>query len=97
MRLRNAAEEPRRKRCYEEFVRLSEIRGQDRAIARLRGVPVPEEAELIDDGGVYRWADPQLEHRTAAEKQLLRFGPENALRVQAKLGELARALELPAA
>jgi hypothetical protein len=46
---------------------------------------------------VYEYADPKLEAMTPAQKALLRMGPRNVPRVQAKLRELAAALEVPAA
>jgi hypothetical protein len=68
-----------------------------RAVARLVAVPVPAApGELVDQGGSYHWADHDLERLSAAEKHLLRLGPDNGRRVQAKLGELASALALPA-
>ena len=67
-----------------------------RAIDRLLAVPVPAEPiELSDQGGSYHWADRDLEQRPIAEKHLLRLGPDNARRVQAKLAELEAALALP--
>jgi hypothetical protein len=44
----------------------------------------------------YAFEDPRLEGLTSAQKQLLRFGPENARRVQASLHRLALALGIPA-
>jgi len=40
----------------------------------------------------YQFADPDLEALSAAQKQLLRMGPDNARRVQTKLRTLRRAL-----
>jgi hypothetical protein len=64
------------------------------AIVRLRAVQVPAQApELVPQGAAgWAYADPKLEDLTSAEKHLLRMGPENARRAQAKLGELAAAL-----
>jgi hypothetical protein len=36
--------------------------------------------------------DPELESLSQAQKHLLRMGPENILRIQSKLRELAKAL-----
>ncbi|WP_404362497.1 DUF3014 domain-containing protein [Corallococcus coralloides] len=67
-----------------------------RAIGRLTRVPVPRTApELTPKGALYAYADPDLEALGAAEKHLLRMGPENMRKVQAKLTELAAALGLP--
>lgn len=45
----------------------------------------------------YGYLDPELEDLSSAKKQLLRFGPENVRRLQAKLREVAAALGIPAA
>ncbi len=69
-----------------------------RAIGRLTRVPVPKTPpELTPKGALYAYADPNLEALSAAEKHLLRMGPENMRKVQAKLTELAAALGLPSA
>ncbi|RKG86320.1 DUF3014 domain-containing protein, partial [Corallococcus terminator] len=66
------------------------------AIARLTRVPVPRTpVELTPRGALYVYADPNLEALGAAEKHLLRMGPDNMRKVQAKLTELATALGLP--
>jgi hypothetical protein len=68
-----------------------------RAIARLTAVPVPKgEVEVVPKGALWAFKDEALESRTAAEKHLLRMGPENMQRVQVKLRELQGALGLPA-
>lgn len=66
------------------------------AIARLAAVEVPAGApELVPQGAAgWAYADARLEGLTAAEKHVVRIGPENARRAQAKLRELARALGL---
>lgn len=65
------------------------------AIDRLVSVPVPASpAVVVADGALWQYADPDLAGRSAAEKHLLRMGPENARAVQAKLRELAAALGL---
>jgi hypothetical protein len=46
---------------------------------------------------LYEYADPKLEAMSPAQKALLRMGPKNIPRVQAKLRELAAALEAPPA
>jgi hypothetical protein len=43
----------------------------------------------------YEFADPDLETRSAGQKILIRMGPENALRVKAKLREIRQALAQP--
>jgi hypothetical protein len=68
------------------------------AIDRLLAVPIPEPpVALVPAEGQFAYADSALEERSAAERHLLRFGPENARRLQVKLRELRRALDLPPA
>lgn len=63
------------------------------AIRRLLRVPVPRgEIEVRPKVKSYKFADERLEARSAAEKHLLRMGPENQKRVQRKLAEIADAL-----
>jgi len=69
----------------------------ERAIVELLKVPVIDgEIELEPKGIVYAFADPNLERMTAAQKQLLRMGPQNVRRIQGKLRELADYLAIPA-
>jgi hypothetical protein len=42
----------------------------------------------------YAYVEPALENLSAAQRQLLRVGPENAHAIQAKLRELAAQLDL---
>jgi hypothetical protein len=66
-----------------------------KAIGRLVRVPVPDGPLAVDSPKVlYQYADPSLESRPAAEKQLLRLGPENARALQEKLAAIASALKL---
>jgi hypothetical protein len=59
------------------------------AIASLIATPVPEaEPELEEKGLVYAYQDPKLEQLSAAQKHLLRMGPENARALQAWLRKL---------
>jgi hypothetical protein len=68
-----------------------------RALHRLEGAPVSEgEVELTPDRGVYLFADPKLEQLREVEKHLLRMGPRNTRRIQAKAREIEQALALPA-
>lgn len=77
---------------------LSFDRALARALAPLLAVEIPDAPpELVPDGAVYLYARPDLEALSAVQKHLLRLGPENARRVQAKLRELAAALEADAA
>ncbi len=64
-----------------------------RAFQKLLAVPVPDTPpQVVQDEGVYVYSDPRLEALDPAQKELLRMGPDNARRVQAKLRELAEAL-----
>jgi len=67
-----------------------------KAISRLVAVPVPKgEVEVVPKGALWAFKDASLESRTAAEKHLLRMGPDNMQRVQVKLRELQGTLGLP--
>jgi hypothetical protein len=67
------------------------------ALSRLERAPVRDApVEVIDDGGVWVFAERELEDTGAVEKHLLRMGPRNARLVQAKARELREALGLAA-
>ncbi len=70
------------------------------AIAALLEVPVVEAdlpvRRVVRAVVVYEYASARLEELAPAQKALLRMGPRNVPRVQAKLRELAAALGLPA-
>lgn len=68
-----------------------------RAFETLLAVPVPEGPVAVEPDGAEAWrfADRELEALSPAQKHLLRMGPENARRVQAKLRELGQAMDLP--
>lgn len=62
----------------------------DRAIRRLLRTPTsPDDSPLVENVRSYAYQDPTLENLTDAQKLLLRMGPENQRRIQAKLRELA--------
>jgi hypothetical protein len=64
-----------------------------RAFGRLLAVDFPESPpELAHPGVEYIYANPRLEDLSPVEKDLLRVGPENGRRIQAKLRELAAAM-----
>jgi hypothetical protein len=70
-----------------------------RAIDHLLAAPVPPaDPELVPAGrgGGWAYADPALEDLSPAQKHLLRAGPDNVRRIQAKLRELRGALDLDA-
>lgn len=65
------------------------------AIDRLLAVEIPARSlELVPAATVYAYAEPRLEALPAAEKHLLRLGPDNARRVQGKLRQVEAALAL---
>ncbi|MBZ4422034.1 DUF3014 domain-containing protein [Myxococcus sp. RHSTA-1-4] len=67
-----------------------------RAIQHLLAVPVQEGAvEVEPRGALYAYASPELEGLSAAQKHLLRMGPQNMRIIQGKLRELQSALGLP--
>jgi hypothetical protein len=68
----------------------------ERAIVELLKVPVVEGNVALRSNGIgYAFADPRLEEMSAAQKQLLRMGPENVRIVQGKLREIASYLGIP--
>jgi hypothetical protein len=63
------------------------------ALTRLIETPIPQEPVAVHgQAGMYFFADRRLEALSPAQKLLLRSGPDNAARIQAKLREVARAL-----
>ena len=69
-----------------------------RAIVELLQVPVVHgEVELAPHGIGYAFVDARLERLSAAQKHLLRMGPENVQTIQAKLREIADYLGIPVA
>jgi hypothetical protein len=72
-------------------------RALERAIVQLLGTPVVDEAIAVEPRGIgYDFVDPMVEGLPAAQKQLLRMGPENVRIVQSALRKLAAALGIPA-
>lgn len=63
-----------------------------KAIVELLKVPVVKDVLLEKKIISYAMVDPELESLSQAQKHLLRMGPENILRIQSKLRELAQAL-----
>jgi len=69
-----------------------------RAFRELLRTPVPVgEIEVVPGIRSYRFADPDLQALSPAQKHLVRMGPGNVRAVQAKLRELAAALDLDVA
>jgi Protein of unknown function (DUF3014) len=68
-----------------------------RALRRIEAAPVRDaDVEVVEDGGLFLFADPRLEELGEVEKHLLRMGPRNTRLVQEKARELLRILDLPA-
>jgi hypothetical protein len=68
----------------------------ERAIVELLKVPVVEGDVALDPHGIgYAFVDPRLEQLSAAQKQLLRMGPQNVRTIQNKLREIAPYLGIP--
>ncbi len=64
-----------------------------RAFANLLAVNVADRpVAVVRDESLWIYEEPGLERRSSAAKHLMRMGPRNAQRVQAKLAELAAAL-----
>ena len=66
-----------------------------RAAGHLLETPVAEQSPRLkptEKGIVFAFADERVERLSAAQKQLLRMGPKNQLRVTAKLREIVLAL-----
>lgn len=63
------------------------------AVDHLLAAPTPSEpAVVVEKVVTYTWADPRLEGLSAAQRQLLRMGPDNVTAVRSKLAELRAAL-----
>jgi hypothetical protein len=69
-----------------------------RALEQVLAVPVLDgDVEVQTRGGLYVYADPQLEGLTAAQKHLLRMGPANLRLIQGKVREVSQRLPQPLA
>jgi hypothetical protein len=72
-------------------------RATARALGRVAGAPAPQgDVEVVDEGGIFTFADPKLEDLDDVEKHLVRMGPRNERLIQAKARELLKALGLQA-
>ena len=66
------------------------------AIVELLKAPVVEGDILLEAKVVsYTMADPELENLSEVQKHLIRMGPENVQKIQAKLREIGLALGIP--
>jgi hypothetical protein len=75
-------------------------RALEQAIVRLLRTPIVERPPRVvpDTRGIgYVFADPELESLSAAQKQLVRMGPENTRTIQQSLRAIAIALGIPQA
>jgi hypothetical protein len=71
-------------------------RALEHAIVLLLRTPVRDGPVAVRPKGLgYAFADERLERLTAAQKQLLRTGPQNARAIQRRLREIAQALGIP--
>jgi DUF3014 family protein len=69
----------------------------ERAIIRLVKTPVPDgDIAVVPRGAAYAFANADLEALSPAQKLLLRTGPANARRIQARLREIGLALGISA-
>jgi DUF3014 family protein len=74
---------------------LDDVTG--RALRRVVAAPVVDgEVEVVNDEGLFVYADRRLEDLGEVEKHLLRMGPRNGRLIAAKARELLLALRLPA-
>ncbi len=65
-----------------------------RALGRLIATPAaPRRFDLVRQKVFFAFADPQLEALAPAQKMMIRMGPDNRAKVQAKLEEFRAALE----
>jgi hypothetical protein len=65
-----------------------------RAVATITGTPeVAGEVRLLRTGSGFVFADPQLQALPAAQRHLLRMGPENAARVRDAVAAFAAAVD----
>ncbi len=66
------------------------------AIVELLKAPVVEGDILLEAKVVsYKMADPELENLSEVQKHLIRMGPENVRKIQAKLREIGLAVGIP--
>jgi hypothetical protein len=65
-----------------------------KAILELIQTPVADQRIYVERNVLtYKFDDPELEKLNPAQKHLIRMGPDNMRAVQAKLTEIAQALD----
>jgi len=85
--------------CDEAYAELGHSTGEFhqtlmRALVRLLATPAsPRRFDLVRQKVSFAFADPQLEALAPAQKMMIRMGPDNRAKVQAKLEEFRAALE----
>ena len=90
-----------RPRMIEAYRELGYPEGDVDAAVQRAIVHLLQTPEIAPDAAVepaalqYKYSDPRIEGLSAAQKQLLRMGPENVRRIKAKLREIAVALGIP--
>jgi hypothetical protein len=92
---------PRIEEAYRDlgYQEASFDRALERAIVSLLQTPATDAASRVEPRAVglgYAYSDPALEGLTAAQKQLLRTGPNNVRAIQSSLRRIALALGIPA-
>ena len=88
---------PRLEEAYLELGRgVSFESAVERAIlSLLQAPPLRGDEALVRKEAMFLFSNPALESLTPAQKHLLRMGPDNVTRVQAKLRDIALALGVP--
>lgn len=87
---------PRIEEAARELGDASFDRTLERAIVQLLSTPAVDDPILVQTKGVgYAFVDQKLETLTAAQKHLLRTGPQNARTIKTSLREIALALGIP--
>jgi hypothetical protein len=90
---------PRIEEAYHELGAPDQTfdRALERAIVMLLKTPVLADPVRVQHEGAtgFAFADPKIEGLTAAQKQLLRTGPENVRSIQSALRAIAIALGIP--
>ena len=89
---------PRIEEAYRDLGNAEPLfdRTLERALVLLLATPVPDDPIALRPKGLgYAFGDERLETLAAAQKQLLRMGPENARTIQRSLRAVALALGIP--
>jgi hypothetical protein len=89
--------QPRLEEAYRELGRdvTFDSTFQRAIVALMQTPPLRGDEALVRKEAMFLFSNPGLESLTPAQKHLLRMGPENVTRVQAKLRDIALALGIP--